>query len=133
MMRAAVFCFLALPFALAVPRTAAADPELECSSAGSQVEIGNCVAAMDEKVEAALAIALEIASGAAAELDDVTGRTAAVPALEEAQKAWATYRQTHCAFAGASYGGGSGAGIATRACWVRLGRERTDQLMRFAR
>ncbi|UWQ45760.1 DUF1311 domain-containing protein [Leisingera aquaemixtae] len=109
-----------------------ADPALECGDAGSQVDIGECVAKDEERVEAALAKALSFALDAAEELDDVTGRSAAVPALEAGQKAWETYRAEHCAFVGATYGGGSGTGIAIRSCWTQLGRARIDELMLYA-
>ena len=54
-----------------------ADPLLECSDAGSQVEVGECVAKDEERVEAALAAALGFAMDAAEELDKATGRSAA--------------------------------------------------------
>ncbi|NSY38712.1 DUF1311 domain-containing protein [Leisingera sp. ANG59] len=110
-----------------------ADPALECGDAGSQVEIGECVADDEERVEAALAAALRFALDAAEELDNVTERVVAVPALEAGQKAWEAYREEHCAFVGATYGGGSGTGIAIRSCWTSLGRARVDELMRYAR
>ncbi|WP_435660889.1 lysozyme inhibitor LprI family protein [Leisingera caerulea] len=109
-----------------------ADPLLECSDAGSQVEVGECVAKDEERVEAALAAALGFAMDAAEELDKATGRSAAVSALEAGQTAWEAYRAEHCAFVGATYGGGSGTGIAIRSCWTKLGRARIDELMRYA-
>ncbi|UWQ79411.1 DUF1311 domain-containing protein [Leisingera sp. S132] len=110
-----------------------ADPALECGDAGSQVEIGACVAEDEERVEAALATALRFAQEAAEKLDSITERVVAVPALEAGQKAWEAYREEHCAFVGATYGGGSGTGIAIRSCWTSLGRARVDELMRYTR
>ncbi len=69
---------------------------------------------------------------AAKALDAETGRPGTVAALEAGQKAWAAYRDDHCAYVGATFGGGSGTGIAIRSCRIDLGRARTDQLMRFA-
>ncbi|WP_027245092.1 lysozyme inhibitor LprI family protein [Leisingera daeponensis] len=109
-----------------------ADPALECGNAGSQVEIGECVAKDEERVEAALATALSFALTSAEDLDEATGRSDAVPALESGQKAWEAYREEHCAFVGATYGGGSGTGIAIRSCRTQLGRARIDELMRYA-
>ncbi len=110
-----------------------ADPTLECGLKGeTQVEIGDCLAATEAAVDAALAQALGFAADAARGLDDTTGRPAALPALEAGQAAWSAYRDAHCAYVGATWGGGSGAGAAVHACRIDLGRARTDALMRFA-
>ena len=107
-----------------LPLAAGADPSLECSvSAGSQVEISECVARAETAVDEALAIALvrdELSCGP-------------LPALESGQAAWAAYRDAHCDFVGATYGGGSGTGIAVRSCRVELGRARIAALMQFTR
>jgi len=117
-----------------LPLAAGADPSLECSvSAGSQVEISECVARAETAVDEALAIALSFASDAARNLDEVTGRAVSLPALESGQAAWAAYRDAHCDFVGATYGGGSGTGIAVRSCRVELGRARIAALMQFTR
>ncbi|NVO57697.1 DUF1311 domain-containing protein [Rhodobacteraceae bacterium B1Z28] len=117
---------------LLFPAAALADPALECSGASSQVEIGSCVAQMEERVNAALEESFGFAMQTAAELDGVTGRTEAQPALEAAQTAWVGYRDAQCAAVGASFGGGSGTGIAITSCRVNLGRTRVDELLRFA-
>jgi len=116
-------------FLLPVPGLA--DPALECSGAGSQVEIGACVGQAEANVEVALAEAFGFAVDAARELDDVTERTVALPALEASQDAWEAYRDAQCEAVGASYGGGSGTGIAITACRVELGRARVTELLRF--
>ena len=114
--------------------SAMADPSLECSiDKNSQIEIGRCVAEMEAKVNQAIEIALGFASRAAQELDDVTGRTVAGPALERAQGAWSAYRDQHCEFVGTTFGGGSGTGIGIRSCRVELGRARVEELMGYAR
>ncbi len=114
---------------LLAPTAGTTDPSLECSAAGSQVEIGICVGAAADQVEAAMAIALEIAQGSAIELDEVTGRKVAGPALDAAQTAWAAYRTAQCDAVGASFGGGSGTGIAIQSCFITLGRARIAELM----
>ena len=111
---------------------ALADPSLECSDAGSQVEIGSCVGKMEERVNMAVKASFDFAMQTAAELDEVTGRVAAQPALEAAQEAWTTYRDMQCDAVGASYGGGSGTGIAIASCRIDLGRARVDELLRMA-
>jgi len=111
-----------------------ADPAMECSSdGGSQVEIARCLAEVGKNVDLALEIALEFAMDAAKELDTVTGRAVAVPALEAGQAAWTNYRDKHCEYAGATFGGGSGTGIAIQNCRIELGRARTDKLLQFAK
>ena len=114
------------------PPLAWADPAMECGiDNGSQVEIGDCVASMEIRVDAALDLAFEFAAGSAKELDEVTGRDQAFPALEAAQSAWRAYREAQCNSVGAGFGGGSGTGIAISACRVELGRARIVELMRL--
>lgn len=118
----------------ATPFNAHADPSFECSlDLGSQVEIGKCVAEAEENVDRAVELALGFAMNAAKELDDVTGRRVAVPALDKGQQAWTDYRDAHCAYVGSTFGGGSGTGIAIRSCRVELGRARVGVLMNFAK
>lgn len=113
--------------------TAAADPTLECGlDASSQVEIGDCLAKVEATVDRTLAEALGFATEAAKALDGETGRAAAVPALDAGQAAWVAYRDAHCAYVGATWGGGSGTGGAIRTCRIDLGRERVGVLMGFA-
>lgn len=112
--------------------TALADPTLECGQAASQVEIGTCVGDMLNRVDDALDVALKIATAAATELDDVTERDVYAPALAASQAAWDAYRDAQCEAVGASFGGGSGTGIAIDACRVELGRARIAELMAMA-
>ena len=119
---------LALGICMAGP--VLADASLECSlSAGSQVEIGDCVAETEARVNAALDLALEQARAAAEELDGVTGRAVSVPALDTAQAAWSAWRDAECEFVGSTWGGGSGTGIAITACRIGLARDRTEALL----
>lgn len=114
------------------PFAAFADPTMECADAASQVEIGACVSDMEERVEAAIEASYSIALESAKELDEVTGRIVAQPALEAAQLTWVAYRDAQCDAIGASFGGGSGTGIGITACRVELGRARVDELLRYA-
>jgi len=110
----------------------AADPSLECSfTEDSQVEIADCLYDIEERVELAMELILGYADDAAFELDEVTGRTVAKPALEKAQTAWRAYRDAACEFRGALSGGGSGTGIAIRSCRIELTRARTRELYRY--
>jgi len=126
---AAPLKFLIAPVCAVLASPLWADPSLECSHESSQVEIASCVNETLERVEQALVIALGIARAQAQELDEVTKRTTAEPALDAAQEAWAKYRDTHCEYVGATYGGGSGTGIGIASCQVELGRARIDALM----
>lgn len=118
-----------LLLSLFVPGVVLADPATECGGS-SQVEIGACVAQTLQRVDATIDIYLGFAIGSAQELDEITGRTVAVPALEAAQAAWSAYRTAQCDYVGATFGGGSGAGIATDACKIKLGRDRAEELLR---
>lgn len=119
-------------FALCVPGLASADPATECGGS-SQVEIGACVAETLQRVDATVDTYLGFAMSSAQELDSVTGRIVAAPALEAAQAAWSSYRDAHCDYVGATFGGGSGTGIGIDSCRIELGRERAEDLMRYVR
>ena len=122
-----ISCLLIL---LASPFAALADPSFECSvNLSSQVEIAECVAEAEAAVDQTVDIALGFAMGSAKELDGVTGRQVAVPALEASQAAWSVYREAHCEYVGSTFGAGSGTGIAIRSCRVELGRARVSELM----
>lgn len=123
---------VAVIFCTGLPGALLADPATECGG-GSQVEIGACVAETLARVDATVEIYLGFAMRSAEELDSATGRTVAAPALEAAQDAWLAYREAHCAFVGATFGGGSGTGIGIESCKIELGRDRAETLMRYAR
>jgi len=113
-----------------LPSIVLADPATECSGS-SQVEIGACVAETLQRVDATVDIVLGFAASSAIELDEVTGRTVAVPALESAQAAWSAYREAHCDYVGATFGGGSGTRIGIDSCRIEIGRHRAEELMRY--
>ncbi len=108
-----------------------ADPYMECSIQNeSQVETGQCLSVVEKNANAALEEIFNIAMGPATELDNVTGRDVAVPSLKIGQNAWLEYRDKHCEYVGATFGGGSGTGIAILSCRIELARERSDELMK---
>jgi len=113
---------------------ALADPASECGvDLGSLVEIGDCVAATERRVEASLATMLGFATEAATELDGVTGRAVSIPALEASQAAWSAWRDAQCDYVGSTFGGGSGTGIAISSCRIALGRAREAELRALLR
>ena len=114
-----------------LPSLVIADPAAECGGS-SQVEIGTCVAQTLKQVNSSIDLYLGFAKGAAEELDEITGRTETVTALLTAQTAWETYRDAHCGYVGATFGGGSGTGIGINSCKIELGRDRAKELMRWA-
>ncbi len=119
-------------FVLLVAPEAQADPVMECGNQfGSQIEIGDCLADIEKNVDAAMGVALGFAMASAKELDTITEREVAVPALEAGQAAWSAYRDQHCEYVGSTFGGGSGTGMAIRGCRIELARARTDVLMKF--
>jgi len=119
-------------FVLLVAAEAQADPVMECGNQfGSQVEIGDCLVDIGKNVDASMGVALGFAMASAKELDEVTEREVAVPALEAGQAAWSAYRDQHCEYVGSTFGGGSGTGMAIRGCRIELARARTDVLMKF--
>lgn len=120
--------------ALTLPTVGLADPTLECSQeTSSQVETGECMADTETRVDGAVELALSFAMDAARSLDEVTGRDVSAKALTQGQAAWVGYRDSHCGFVGTTMGGGSGTGIAIRACRIDLGRARVAALMQASR
>lgn len=129
-MRLHLFGFL-LFFGLALSAApASADPSFECSiDASSQVETGACLEDVEARVEKVLEAAINGVTSSMAELDEVTQRTSASDTLVVSQSAWEAYRDAHCNFVGATYGGGSGTGIAIRSCRIELARTRIAALL----
>ncbi|QJF53007.1 lysozyme inhibitor LprI family protein [Roseobacter ponti] len=122
-------CLFGLVLA-ALPATVSADPSLECSLvSSSQVETSACLAEVEKRVDETLGIALNSARASATELDEITGRTVALPALEASQAAWDAYRAAHCEYTGTLSGGGSGTGISIRSCRISLTRARVEELL----
>lgn len=107
---------------------AGADPVFECYGS-NQIEISNCLAETETRANAAVQSAYEFARSAAEELDSITERTVAVPALEASQAAWEAYRDSQCEYVGTTFGGGSGTGIAILGCRITAARDRADTLI----
>ncbi|MEM1161724.1 MAG: lysozyme inhibitor LprI family protein [Pseudomonadota bacterium] len=97
-------------------------------TASSQVETVACLSDIEEQLVPALAVVFDAARASALELDEITERSVAVPALEAAQDAWALYRDAQCDYAGALFGGGSGTGIAIQSCRIEMTRARIKAL-----
>ncbi|MFS4581543.1 lysozyme inhibitor LprI family protein [Phaeobacter sp. C3_T13_0] len=117
---------------LALPLPGMADPAMECSAAETQVDVRRCLERDEERANSALSWALGYARDASDELDEVTGRQVVRPALETGQMSWLKFRNKHCDFVGATFGGGSGTGIAVLSCHINLTRDRVEALMQYA-
>ena len=114
---------------LLLPVPTAANPSLECSvSSESQIETGQCLQETAQAAEAALAVILDASREAAAELDGITERDVALPALDASQSAWEIYRDAQCTYAGSLFGGGSGTGIEIQSCQIQVTRNRINEL-----
>ncbi|MGR3661813.1 MAG: lysozyme inhibitor LprI family protein [Paracoccaceae bacterium] len=121
---------LSFGMALLLAGPALADPSSECGiSNASQVDIADCVQAIEKSVDKVVDMALGYAMESAQELDATTGRDDAVPALTASQKTWGAFRDAQCDFVGSTFGGGSGTGIAISSCRIELGRQREASLM----
>lgn len=120
----------AVLIATCAPGAGFADPATECGGS-SQVEIGACVAETLQRVDETVDIYLGFAMRSAEELDNATGRAVTAAALGAAQQAWLAYRDAHCDYVGATFGGGSGTGIGIDSCKIELGRDRAEDLMRY--
>jgi uncharacterized protein YecT (DUF1311 family) len=108
---------------------ALADPVGECQTAlPSQVDANQCLQNTLAAAQHVLDLALTEAQNHADSLDQVTGRTDARPALDQAQADWLTFRDSNCAVRGAFAGGASGSGQFIAGCAIEMTRERTDEL-----
>lgn len=108
----------------------AADPVLECNSGmAATAEIAACIAETEDRVTIALDAALDFAMAVAADLDEMSGDMASLPALDEAQVAWHAFRDAHCAFVAASFADPEVKRMEQGACRVRLGRARVAEIL----
>lgn len=96
--------------------------------AESRLDVGPCLADQRQQSEAALGETADRVMTAAADLDRVTERSLAVPALERAEAAFAAYRDAQCGAVRAMAASGTGASDFELAYIVRLNRTRIDEL-----
>lgn len=114
--------------------SARADPVLECRVlAGEDIAVRECLRTQLDLSYRAMAEAQELARGAARQLDDRTGTEAALRGVEASQHAWEAYRDVECKTVAVFVAEGVPAETPQLACEIRLTRERTDVLLRFAR
>ena len=134
MRRSVLAVVLALIGLLCVaPSGAYADPVGECQMITlNQVETGQCLQDTLATVDAVMNNALANAQAEADELDQVTGRTEARPALDRAQTSWSAFRALNCLVPAAMAAGASGSGHFTLGCQISMARARTLELQGIA-
>ena len=128
--RTRILAAAALAAALLVPAApAGADPVGECQAlTADQVQTGQCLQAALGAADHVMAGALGALLQKADELDRVTGRPAARPAVEASQVQWQAYREANCAVPFALAAGASGAGHFQPGCMVTMARTRAAEL-----
>ncbi len=125
--------FFALTFALAaltVQAETSPPAQVECQ-ASNQIALKDCLAKLAPQAEQDRKNAETAARAMMKNLDRVTGRPEALPAFNQASKAYQNYQHAHCAWIGKSFSGGGSAEVAERACRIDLDRARADELSRF--
>jgi len=114
---------------LAGVSVASAGPVEECQKVtATEIETGQCLQDTLSTVDSVLESAFAQAQASADELDAVTGRPVARPAVERSQSAWSNFRTINCLVPAAMAAGASGSGHFTLACQIEMGRARTDEL-----
>ncbi len=114
-----VWFFVAMLF-FATTASAQSDIE-ECYTKASTTDaIRQCLKQELQETRQEYREALEKLTQYAAELDRVTGRNEAVPALEKANTAFDRYVSEQCRFDEAMMGSGTGAGSANLSCQINL-------------
>ena len=112
---------------------ALAAPVGEChASASNQVETSQCLQDTFGSAQAVMATALAAAQNEADAIDQVTGRSGARLALDQAQAMWLEFRDVNCMVPAAFAAGGSGSGQFTVSCQIDMTRARTIELRALA-
>ena len=110
-----------------------AQPQPDCEEARTQAEMNHCAALDFERADAELNAAWPRVLAYVRELDADTrpafdDRPSGEARLREAQRAWITVRDAHCAVAGHEARGGSLESLIYDNCRAEITRQRTEQL-----
>jgi uncharacterized protein YecT (DUF1311 family) len=108
--------------------TAGAGALDECLIRNEPAAVHRCLVDLDKEAHAALVKAEGDAGKRARDIDNVTGRVPAAPALAKSMRAFADYRKAQCDFVRAMYSSASGAEQAQLGCVVDLTRRRVREL-----
>lgn len=115
------------------PGETASKPAGYCAEARTQAEMNACAAQDYALADAALNAQWAITSETMKETDRAVGaptdgRPSYFDALLDAQRAWLTFRDSHCRVEGFNWRGGSAEPMSVSICMAMTTRARTDQL-----
>lgn len=114
---------------LACPLTSFAENVDECyKNAQTTAAIRECLKQELQETREEYRSVMEKLTNQAGELDRVTGRNVALPALEKANLSFDRYVSDQCVFEEAMIAGGTGAGAANLSCQINLLRLRMGSL-----
>ena len=100
----------------------------ECLIRNEPAAVQRCLVDLDKEAQAALVKAEGDAGKRARDIDSVTGRVPAAPALAKSMRAFNDYRKAQCDFVRAMYSTASGAEHAQLGCVIDLTRRRVREL-----
>ena len=123
----------ALLFCASLATAQDSEPDVDCVSAVTQMDMNICADRDYQEADAALNAAYKKALSAARAMDDELGDISAayvgaVEALKRAQRAWIGYRDGQCELAGFEARGGSMEPMLVSGCLAELPRKRTEEL-----
>lgn len=118
---------------LASTVSAADEPEINCDNAMTQMEMNICSYRDYQQADGELNAQWKITAAIQKKFDSdpyvvKDGRPGYFETLLAAQRAWLTYRDTHCRSEGYTMRGGSAEPLVTNGCLATLTRARTAQL-----
>lgn len=109
--------------------SAAEETSQQCyKNAQNRVDTIRCMELELQEVRKVYDGVVERVADNARELDRIQRKKLALPAFEEANRAFAGYVKQECEWVEQSYGSGSGAGNASQACRINLYRIRASSL-----
>lgn len=101
----------------------------ECyATSANRIEVSRCLARERDIANAEMERCAQTVRARMQELDAARGRTQAVTAFAEAQKAFEAYRERNCLWVAARMEPSTGAGDAARDCMIRMTRARSAEL-----
>ncbi|BCL75472.1 hypothetical protein JHS3_12080 [Jeongeupia sp. HS-3] len=104
----------------------------ECDQRSSnRAELSQCLGQLETGAVRDRLNAEAAARAAMRRLEQTTPASQALSTFETDVAAYAAYRSAHCAWAGASFFGGSIAAVAMQTCRIDMDRRRADELSRF--
>jgi uncharacterized protein YecT (DUF1311 family) len=98
----------------------------------NQTAVTQCLQTTLSAADQVMGMALDRLLKRADELDGVTGRAVARPAVEQSQVEWQAFRDANCAVPAALAGGASGSGQFQLGCRITMSRARANELDELA-